>query len=165
MTVRCVLVVLLAAALAACNGGGASGSLPQACELLPQDFMEEVLTEPVRKPTPTAANYGELSACTFSLPARSLDDYLGIYLMPAATAKDALQLQAVAAEWKTRNAEADYEVLPNADYPMAWFPGQRKVYPSTFIILFEEVTLVITGIDLNDAKAFAFKAMQEHGWH
>jgi hypothetical protein len=136
--------------------------IPPACELIPTQALGQILREPVEKPTPTNASLGEISACTFSLPGRSLDDYLGIYVFPAAPTRDMLSLKAVADQWKTQNAGADYQILDNANYPMAFYPGEHKVYPSTFIILFTRATLVITGVSKEDAQTIAFRSMVQY---
>lgn len=144
------------------NGGGKTAQLPQACSLLTTDLISAILREPARKPTPTNASLGELSACTYSLPGRSLEDYLGIYVYAPAPTVDMYSLKNIADEWKLQNTGAAYDILDNAKYPMAWFPGEHKVYPSTFIILFREATLVITGVAQDDAKSIAFRAMVQH---
>lgn len=157
-----LLAAIITITLIACNSNGGPESIPTACELVAEETLGQILTEPVKKPTPTNAGLGELSACTYSLPGRSLEDYLGIYVFPAAPTKDMLSLKAIADEWKMQNAGADYEILDNAQYPMAYYPGEHKVYPATFIILFERATLVITGINQDDAKTIAFRSMVQH---
>jgi len=139
--------------------------LPQACGLVSKEFMEQVLTEPVRNPTPANAGMGEISACSYDLPGRSKSDYLGIYVMEPAGGKSRETLIQEAERWKGRNTDADYEVLESEQYPMAWYPGEAYRYPSTFIILFEETTLAITGISKGNAQSIAFRAMQLHDWH
>ena len=157
-------IIILCAFCWSCkpNGGGASSQLPQACSLLTTDLLAAILREPAKNPTPANANLGEVSACTYSLPGRSLEDYLGIYVYTPAPTIDMYSLKNIADEWKLQNAGAAYEILDNAQYPMAWFPGEHKVYPSTFIILFRKTTLVITGVAKDDAKSIAFRAMVQH---
>lgn len=161
-----LFVVFSMAGLAACGDHAArqAAALPAACELAPVATIQDILRESVKNPTPANAGVGELSACTYTLPARSLDDYLGIYVLPPRSPRDAVQLQALAEEWKERNAGAAYQLLSDAEHPEAWFPGEYKVYPSTFIILFDKASLVITGVALDDARAIAFQAMVQHQW-
>jgi len=159
---RLLLLSIVIIALAGCGSDAGPKSIPTACELVPEDALGQILREPVKKPTLTNAGLGELSACTYSLPGRSLEDYLGIYVFSPAPTQDMLSLKAVADEWKNQNAGADYEILDNAQYPMAFYPGEHKVYPATFIILFERATLVITGINQDDAKTIAFRSMVQY---
>ena len=156
----CVLMLF-----GACSGSGPgqASNLPAACELLPVANLQDILREQVKNPTPTNAGVGEISACTYTLPARSLEEYLGIYVL-APRSRDAVQLERLADEWKKRNVGADYELVGDAQYPMAWFPGEHKVYPSTFIILFDKATLVVTGVSLDDSKSIAFQAMVKYKW-
>lgn len=142
-----------------------SKPLPQACELVTISFMEEVLTEPVRNPTPANAGMGEISACSYDLPGRSKSDYLGVYVMKPVEKKNREALIQEAERWKDRNTNDDYELLESDQYLMAWYPGEAYRYPSTFIILFEETTLALTGISKGNAQSIAFRAMQVHGWH
>ncbi|MCB9273673.1 MAG: hypothetical protein H6564_06490 [Lewinellaceae bacterium] len=168
MKIICLFSVIGLLTLGACNGTGPgqgkSYNLPAACDLVPVVNLQDILRESVKNPTPANAGVGEVSACTYTLPAHSLEEYLGIYVLPPRTPRDAAQLQALADEWKERNTGADYELVGDAKYPMAWFPGEHKAYPSTFIILFKEASLVITGVGLEDSKSIAFQAMVAHEW-
>lgn len=166
MRAICFLGVCTLMSLSGCSGSGAgqASNLPPACELLPVANLQDILREQVKNPTPTNAGVGEISACTYTLPARSLEEYLGIYVLAPRSSRDAVQLQSLADEWKKRNVDADYELVGDAQYPMAWFPGEHKVYPSTFIILFDKATLVITGVSLDDSKSIAFQAMVQYKW-
>jgi hypothetical protein len=161
---RMLLIFMLCAFCWSCKpgSGGANAPLPQACALLTADLIGDILREPAKNPTPTNASLGEQSACTYELPGRSREDYLGIYVYASAPTIDMYSLKNIADEWKLQNTGAAYEVLDNAKYPMAWFPGEHKVYPSTFIILFRKATLVITGVAKDDAKSIAFRAMVQH---
>jgi hypothetical protein len=156
-------LLILSSLLIGCQSGWQEATqIPPACDLLTTDLLGEILREPVRNPKGANAGRGELSACTFTLPGRSLEDYLGIYIFDAAPTKDMLSLKNIADKWQSYNAGADYVIEDNAKYPMAWFPGEHKVYPSTFIVLFKKATLVITGTSKDDAKSIVFRAMVQY---
>ena len=156
-------MLILSSLLVGCQSGGQDAvQIPPACDLLTTDLLGEILREPVREPKGANAGRGEISACTFTLPGRSLEDYLGIYIFEAAPTKDMLSLKNIADQWQSYNAGAEYAIEDNAQYPMAFFPGEHKLYPSTFIILFQRATLVITGVSKDDAKSIAFRAMVQY---
>lgn len=156
-------LLIISSLLIGCQSGGQKViEIPTACDLLTTNLLGEILREPVKNPKGANAGRGEISACTFSLPGRSLEDYLGIYIFDPAPTKDMLSLKNVADTWQSYNTGADYIIEDNAQYPMAWFPGEHKVYPSTFIILFKKATLVITGVAKDDAKSIVFRAMVQY---
>lgn len=161
---RFLIIVLFPLFITACQSGGNASKppIPAACDLLPTSLLGEILREPVKKPTPTNAGLQEISACTYTLPGRGREDYLGIYVFSPAPTRDMLSLKTVADDWRDINAGAKYEIQDNAQYPMAWFPGENKVYPSTFIILYDRATIVVTGVSLDDSKSIAFRAMVQY---
>lgn len=158
-----VILAVTGLGLPACQPNATDRSaVPDACALLSTDLLGEILREPVRKPTEIDIRINEWSACTYTLPGQSRGNTLGIFVFPPAPTQDMRSLKQVADEWKTRNAGADYEVLDNDKYPMASFPGMKNTYPTTFIILFKKMTLVITGTSVENAQSIAFRAMVDH---
>ncbi len=107
-------------------------------------------------PEPITANQGETSACEYTLPGRAGWDKLGIYILKNETGAGPEQLRALAEEWKGYYVDADYELLDNAGYLMAWFPGEYRVYQPTLLFMFDTVSLAIIGADLKEAQSIAF---------
>ncbi len=147
-----------------CNGGAATAELPAAAELLSTEAIKETVQEPVRKVTPVAAGLGEHSACVFQMPARTEMQMLHFYLYEPAPAQDIPQLQLLAGTWQEHNAGAGYEILQNTTVPMAWFPGEAGAYPATLIALFQQATVVTTGVSQDDAKSLVYQIMVKHNW-
>ena len=152
--------------LTACGGTQQpqGSTLPGPCDMLTLKQLEDIMREPVEDPIPTNANVGERAACSFTLPGRSKDDNLVIYILQSNTGKDMDRFKALAAEWQARNMGAEYELETVSGYPMAFFPGERYVYPPTFLISFNQVDLAIQGAAKDDAKSIAFRAMVQYQW-
>ncbi len=159
-------LVIIAFLLAACGGTEQpqGATLPSACEMLTLKQLEDILREPVEDPVATSANAGELSACTFTLPGRAKDDNLVIYVLQSHIGKNVEKFKTLAAEWQARNMGAEYELETVSGYPMAFFPGERNVYPPTFLISFNQADLAIQGAPKDDAKSIAFRAMVLYQW-
>ena len=159
-------IALVALLLSACGGTEQqhNTAMPDACGLLTLQQLKDILREPVEEPVPTAANVGERSACSFTMPGRAKDDNLVIYILQSNTGKDLDKFKTLAGEWQARNMGAEYELETVSGYPMAFFPGERYVYPPTFLISFNQVDLAIQGAAKDDAKSIAFRAMVQYQW-
>jgi len=162
----CCLIGILAF-LAACGSGEQhqhTPTIPGACEMLTLKQLKDILREPVEGPVATNANAGERSACTFTMPGRAAGNQLVIYILQSNAGKDPLRFGALAAEWQARFMGAEYEMEAVSGYPMVFFPGERNVYPPTFLISFRQVDLAIQGAAKDDAKSIAFRAMVQYQW-
>lgn len=162
----CSLIAIFSLLLASCGGVEPqhTENLPDACGLLTVDQLKDILLEPVERPVPTKANFGEKSACSYSLPGRGSDDILVIYILESKTGKDPDKFDALVAEWQARNMGAEYEEETVSGYPMAFFEGEHHVNPSTFLISFNQVDLAIQGASKENAKSIAFRAMVQYQW-
>ena len=160
------LIIVCLLLLAACGEGHQQQGtpLPAACEMLTLKQLKDILREPVENPVPTSANAGEQPACTFTLPGRAVGDDLVIYVLKSNAGKDAGRFKTLVSEWQARNMGAEYELETVSGYPMAFFPGERNVYPPTFLITFKQVDLAIQGAAKDDAKSIAFRAMVQYQW-
>lgn len=157
--------LLILALLTACGTGEQQGiTIPAACELLTLNQLKDILREPVENPTPVNVNAGERSACTFLMPGRAVGDELAILILQSNIRKDPVQFSALAGKWQQRFMGAEYEMEAVSGYPMAFFPGERNVYPPTFLISFNQVGLAIEGAAKDDAKSIAFRAMVQYQW-
>ena len=157
-----IFVLLL---LASCVGTEKNGApLPSACELLTLDQLEDILLEPVKGTIPTNANLGESSACTLNMPARSRNNRVIIYVLKNNVRKNAKKFEALVAEWQNRFMGAEPQTDSGSGYPMAFFPEQVNVNPSTFLISFKQIDLAIQGTTKENAKAMAFRAMVQYQW-
>lgn len=150
--------------LLSCGDSHRQAELPQASALLALETIREIVQEPVRKVTPVAAGLGEKSACFFTMPARIELQLLYFYLFDPAPAQDISHLQIVAGEWQEHNVGAGYEILQGSSVPMAWFPGEAGIYPPTIIALFQQATLVLTGVSQEHAQSLIYQIMLQHGW-
>ena len=161
-------IALVALLLSACGGTEQQHNTAMPDERNRPQWMpyllKDILREPVEEPVPTAANVGERSACSFTMPGRAKDDNLVIYILQSNTGKDLDKFKTLAGEWQARNMGAEYELETVSGYPMAFFPGERNVYPPTFLITFKQVDLAIQGAAKDDAKSIAFRAMVQYQW-
>lgn len=155
--------LLLAAALGSgCNAG--TKNLPSACELLSIEAIKNIVQEPVHEANLVAAGLGELSACAYFMPGSMHEEMLNIFLMPPAYRQNEAQLHKTAAQWQQYNTGAEYELLTQQGYLMAWFPGEQGRYSPTLVVLFKQATLVLAGRNLEQAKSLAFTIMLEQAW-
>lgn len=138
--------------------------LPEACDLVSRQYIEDLLGEPVEEGEVLAPDFNAYSACAYPLRVRGRNIQLELYLLPPLPARDQVQVQQMAQQWVSAYGyDADYEVMPG-DYPMVWFSGKIARYPSALLVPFDKATLVVRGLKRGNGQSLAFTAMQQNGW-
>lgn len=138
--------------------------LPAACELVSRQYIEDLLEEPVEEGAPLDPNFNAYSACAYPLRMRGRNIQLELYLLPALSARDQIQVQQMAQQWVSEYGYDDnFDVMPG-DYPMVWFSGKIARYPSALLVPFDKATLVVRGLNRGNSQSLAFTAMQQNGW-
>lgn len=139
-------------------------NLPEACSLVTRQYIEDLLSEPVKEGQTIEAGFGAIAACAYRLPVRGRNIQLELYLLPPLPARDQLQVQQLAAQWAAEQGyDSDFDVT-TGEYPMVWFPGKIARYPSALLVPFDKTTLVIRGLQRDNGKSLAFTVMQQNGW-